>query len=136
MGVRRRLESSYDYEIVDEFLDHFDVMTEVMEPTIIAIENASDPEKRREKIDELFRLFHNIKSASAFLKIERLNLLAELAEEMVYRLRDDPASVDSRVIDWLLAVHDQMRHWYEQIAADEELEETDPNLLKLPESYL
>ncbi len=136
MGVRRCLESFYDYEIVDEFLDHFDVMTEVMEPTIIAIENASDPEKRREKINELFRLFHNIKSASAFLKIERLNLLAELAEEVVSRLRDDPESVDSRVIDWLLAVHDQMRHWYDQIAADEELEETDPNLLKLPESYL
>ena len=130
------MESFYDYEIVDEFLDHFDVMTEVMEPTIIAIENASDPEKRREKIDELFRLFHNIKSASAFLKIERLNLLAELAEEVVSRLRDAPESVDSRVIDWLLAVHDQMRHWYDQIAADEELEETDPNLLKLPESYL
>ncbi len=136
MGVRQRLESSYDYEIVDEFLDHFDIMTEVMEPTIIAIESASDPQKRREKIDELFRLFHNIKSASAFLKIERLNLLAELAEEMVSRLRDDPESVDSRVIDWLLAVHDQMRRWYDQIAADEELEETDPNLLKLPESYL
>ncbi len=136
MGVRQRLESSYDYEIVDEFLDHFDIMTEVMEPTIIAIESASDLQKRREKIDELFRLFHNIKSASAFLKIERLNLLAELAEEMVSRLRDDPESVDSRVIDWLLAVHDQMRRWYDQIAADEELEETDPNLLKLPESYL
>ena len=136
MGVRQRLESSYDYEIVDEFLDHFDIMTEVMEPTIIAIESASDPQKRREKIDELFRLFHNIKSASAFLKIERLNLLAELAEEMVSRLRDDPESVDSRVIDWLLAVHDQMRRWYVQIAADEELEETDPNLLKLPEFYL
>ena len=136
MGVRQRLESSYDYEIVDEFLDHFDIMTEVMEPTIIAIESASDLQKRREKIDELFRLFHNIKSASAFLKIERLNLLAELAEEMVSRLRDDPESVDSRVIDWLLAVHDQMRRWYDQIAADEELEETDPNLLKLPEFYL
>ncbi len=136
MGVRRQLELSYDYEIVDEFLDHFDIMTEVMEPTIIAIENSTDPQLRIDKINELFRIFHNIKSASSFLKIERLNLLAELAEEMVSRLRDDPESVDSRVIDWLLAVHDQMRRWYEQIAADEELEETDPNLLKLPESYL
>ena len=136
MGVRRQLELSYDYEIVDEFLDHFDIMTEVMEPTIIAIENSTDPQLRIDKINELFRIFHNIKSASSFLKIERLNLLAELAEEMVSRLRDDPESVDSRVIDWLLAVHDQMRRWYDQIAADEELEETDPNLLKLPESYL
>ena len=130
------MELSYDYEIVDEFLDHFDIMTEVMEPTIIAIENSTDPQLRIDKINELFRIFHNIKSASSFLKIERLNLLAELAEEMVSRLRDDPESVDSRVIDWLLAVHDQMRRWYDQIAADEELEETDPNLLKLPESYL
>ena len=130
------MELSYDYEIVDEFLDHFDIMTEVMEPTIIAIESSTDPQLRIDKINELFRIFHNIKSASSFLKIERLNLLAELAEEMVSRLRDDPESVDSRVIDWLLAVHDQMRRWYEQIAADEELEETDPNLLKLPESYL
>jgi len=39
MGIRTRFEEEFDYDIVDEFLDHLDIMTEAMEPTIIALEN-------------------------------------------------------------------------------------------------
>ena len=130
MGIRTRLEQEFDYDIVDDFLDHFDVMTEVMEPSIIALEK--EP-LRNEKINELFRLFHNIKSASSFLKLERVHLLAELAEEVMERLRAGSSAVDSRIIDWLLLVNDQMREWYLQISNNEELEDIDPNILKIPE---
>ena len=130
MGIRAQLEQQYDYDIVDEFLDHFDIMTEVMEPAIIAMENE---EVRQEKINELFRIFHNIKSASSFLKLERIQLLAELAEEMMERLRNEPEKADAATVDWLLLVSDQMRRWFTQISNDETLEDTDPKILNIPE---
>ncbi len=129
MGIRNRLEQQFDYDIVDEFLDHFDVMTEVMEPTIISLENEAT---REDKINELFRIFHNIKSASSFLKIERLHLLSELAEETMERLREDPSRVTDELIDWLLLVSDQFRAWYTEISGDGELEDIDPKILLVP----
>ncbi len=131
MGIRTRLEQQFDYDIVDEFLDHFDVMTEVMEPSIVALENVS---VRSDKINELFRIFHNIKSAASFLKLERIHLLAELAEEMMERLRADENAVDEKVIDWLLLVSDQMRAWYLELSEDGELESIDPKILNIPEN--
>ncbi|WP_457594191.1 Hpt domain-containing protein [Hydrogenimonas sp.] len=129
MGIRNRLERQFDYDIVDEFLDHLDVMTEVMEPTIIALENQ---EQREDKINELFRIFHNIKSASSFLKIDRLHLLSELAEETMERLREDPSAVTEELIDWLLLVSDQFRAWYAEISSDGELEDINPKILLVP----
>ncbi len=129
MGVRSRLEREFDYDIVDEFLDHFDVMTEVMEPTIISLENE---EVREEKINELFRIFHNIKSASAFLKLDRIHLLSELAEETMERVREKPELVSEELIDWLLLVSDQFRSWYSEISSDGELEDIDPKILLVP----
>ncbi|WP_353661920.1 Hpt domain-containing protein [Hydrogenimonas sp. SS33] len=129
MGIRTTLEQNYDYDIVDEFLDHFDVMTEVMEPAIISLEN---PKVREEKINELFRIFHNIKSASGFLKLERIHLLAELAEEVMEKLRSGEREVTPEIVDWLLLVNDQLRTWYRQIADDEALGDTDVRILQLP----
>ncbi len=129
MGVRSRLEREFDYDIVDEFLDHFDVMTEVMEPTIISLENE---EVREEKINELFRIFHNIKSASSFLKLDRIHLLSELAEETMERVREKPELVSEELIDWLLLVSDQFRSWYSEISSDGELEDIDPKILLVP----
>jgi len=131
MGIRNRLERQFDYDIVDEFLDHFDVMTEVMEPTIISLENE---ELREEKINELFRIFHNIKSASSFLKIDRIHLLSELAEETMERLRENPDAVSEEIIDWLLLVSDQFRSWYTEISSDGELEDINPEILLVPKT--
>jgi len=130
MGIRNRLERQFDYDIVDEFLDHFDVMTEVMEPTIISLEKE---DVREEKINELFRIFHNIKSASSFLKLDRLHLLSELAEETMERLRENPDAVSEELIDWLLLVSDQFRSWYAEISSDGELEDINPKILLVPQ---
>jgi two-component system chemotaxis sensor kinase CheA len=131
MGIRTRLEQQFDYDIVDEFLDHFDIMTEAMEPSIVALEN---PSHRTDRINELFRIFHNIKSAASFLKLERVHLLAELAEETMERLRADESAADEKVIDWLLLVSDQMRAWYLELSEDGELENIDPKILNIPEN--
>ena len=131
MGIRKRLEERFDYEVVDEFIDHFDMMTEVMEPTIVALEK---PEGREERINDLFRIFHNMKSAASYLKIERLYLLAELAEEEMEHIRTNPARIEEPVVDWLLLVSDQFRAWSRSIMADGELEPIDPKILNVPEN--
>jgi len=120
----------YDYDIVDEFLDHLDIMTEAMEPTIIALEKEDG---RSEMINELFRIFHNIKSASGFLKIERIHLLSELAEELMESVRQNPNSLSEEIIDWLLLVNDQFRVWYTQLENDDELKDINPKILNVPE---
>jgi len=130
MGIRKQLEAEFDYDIVDEFLDHLDIMTEAMEPAIIALEKV---ESRSEKVNELFRIFHNIKSASGFLKIERMHLLSELAEELMDSVRQNQDSFSEQLIDWLLLVNDQFRAWYTQLENDEEFEDTNPKILNIPE---
>jgi len=130
MGVRTRLEEEFDYDIVDEFLDHFDIMTEGMEYIIIALENGNE---RIEKINELFRIFHNIKSATGFLKIDQINHLAEISEDLMESIRNNPNTLSEEVIDWLLLVNDQFRTWCEQLEDDEEFEDINPKILNIPE---
>ena len=67
MGIRSVLEANFDFEIIDEFLDHYAMMTEIMEPLMVDLGNA---ERHHRSIEELFRIFHNIKSASGYLQIE------------------------------------------------------------------
>ena len=78
MGIRSDLDANFDYEIVDEFLDHYSMMVDSMEVMIIDL---SKPNLQNRCIDELFRVFHNIKSASSFLKIEPMSRLSTLVED-------------------------------------------------------
>ncbi len=130
MGIRTRLEEAFDYEIVDEFLDHCETIINAMEPAIIALE------KERGNIDrihELFRMFHNIKSASTFLKIEQICFLMELVEDRLELLRQNPHRLNERVIDWLLLISDQLRVWYIEIQTDGELGQLNPKILDVAE---
>lgn len=40
MGIRSVLEANFDFEIIDEFLDHYAMMTEIMEPLMVDLGNA------------------------------------------------------------------------------------------------
>ena len=62
MGIRSELDANFDFEIVDEFLDHYSMMVDSMEVMIIDL---SKPNMYVRSINELFRVFHNIKSASS-----------------------------------------------------------------------
>ena len=56
MGIRSDLDANFDFEVVDEFLDHYSMMVESME---IMILDLSNEEMYRRSVDELFRVFHN-----------------------------------------------------------------------------
>ena len=55
MGIRSDLDANFDYEIVDEFLDHYSMMVDSMEVMIIDL---SKPNMYKRSTDELFRVFH------------------------------------------------------------------------------
>ena len=130
MGVFKQLESEYDFDILEEFLGHFSMMCESMEPLIINLEK---PEWFNRNIHELFRIFHNLKSSSGYLKITPINKLVTLAEEVLEECREleGPASED--LINWLLKVSDQLVKYKNDLETDAEtfspLEHT---IIKLP----
>jgi two-component system chemotaxis sensor kinase CheA len=130
MGVRRELEENFDFEIVDEFLDHYAMMIEVMEGLIVDL--GSDQRYER-SLDELFRIFHNIKSASSFLRIEPMVRLSTFVEDALEQMRTYPGPAGDEVVNWLLEVNDTFQLWQDDLKLDNELSKIKFSLLKLPD---
>jgi two-component system chemotaxis sensor kinase CheA len=130
MGVRSDLDSNFDYEIVDEFLDHYSMMVEYMEVMILDLKK---PNMFEQSINELFRVFHNIKSASSFLKITQMSKLAAFVEEALEQIRMKHESVNEETINWLLEISDMFAAWKDDLKLDNELTRIKYSLLKLPD---
>lgn len=130
MGIRSVLEANFDFEIIDEFLDHYAMMTEIMEGLIVDLAN---PERFHRCIEELFRIFHNIKSASGYLQIEPMARLATFAEDTLEQLRSRDKVVNDETITWLISVSDMFLQWQEDLKMDNELSKIHFSLLILPD---
>jgi len=130
MGIRSDLETNFDYEIIDEFLDHFAMMVEIMEPLIIDLGNEGH---HRRSVEELFRIFHNIKSASSYLKIEPMMRLSAFVEDALEQLRSKDAAANDETVNWLISVSDLFLQWQEDFKMDNELAKIPFNVLILPD---
>ncbi len=130
MGARRDLEDNYDFEIVDEFLDHYAMMVEIMEPLIIEL---GKKERYEHALDELFRIFHNIKSASGFLKIDPMIRLSTFVEDSLESMRFLDGPANQEVVDWLIDVNDMYIQWQEDLKLDNPMTRVKFSLLKLPD---
>ncbi|MDP3465422.1 MAG: Hpt domain-containing protein [Sulfuricurvum sp.] len=130
MGVRTDLENRFDFEIIDEFLDHYAMMVEIMEPLIIDLSNR---DRFHRSIEELFRIFHNIKSASSYLKIESMVRLATFVEDAFEQLRTRDVPANEETITWLISVSDMFMQWHEDLKMDNELSKIHFSLLILPD---
>jgi len=130
MGIRSDLETNFDFEIVDEFLDHYSMMVDSME---IMIMDLSKPNMQRRSIDELFRVFHNIKSASGYLKIEAMTRLSSLVEDELEQLRSNSKPVNEETITWLLEISDMFALWQEDFKNNTALAKIRYALLKIPD---
>jgi len=130
MGIRSDLDANFDFEIVDEFLDHYSMMIDSMEVMILDLSNA-DMYKR--SIDELFRVFHNIKSASGYLKITSMNKLASFVEDELEELRTRTSPISEETTNWLLAISDMFATWQDDFKLDNELSKIKYSLLKTPD---
>ena len=130
MGIRSDLDANFDFEIVDEFLDHYAMMVESMEVMIVDL---SKPNMYERSINELFRVFHNIKSASAYLKIVPMNKLAAFVEDELEELRKKKPPISQETIDWLLNISDMFATWQDDFKMDNELSKIKYSLLKIPD---
>jgi two-component system chemotaxis sensor kinase CheA len=130
MGIRSDLETNFDFEIIDEFLDHYAMMVEIMEPLIIDLSN---PERYHRSVEELFRIFHNIKSASGYLQIEPMTRLATFVEDALEQLRSRDIVVNEETVTWFINVSDMFMQWQEDFKMDNELTKIHFSLLILPD---
>lgn len=130
MGIRSVLEANFDFEIIDEFLDHYAMMTEIMESLMVDLAN---PERYHRSIEELFRIFHNIKSASGYLQIEPMMRLATFTEDALERLRARDQVVNDETITWFISVADMFMQWQEDFKMDNDLAKIHFSLLILPD---
>lgn len=114
-GIVTKLQSEFDFEIIDEFITHFEVMQNSMEITILNLEKV---EYYKNGVNELFRIFHNLKSSTSFLKLDDMHYLCVKTENSlsVARKLDGPAS--SAYVDWLLEVEDQFGLWLSEFQKD------------------
>ncbi len=134
MGVFTDLESEFDYEIVEEFFSHYTIMTESMERLILGLR---DEALYVSHINQLFRIFHNIKSASGYLKIVPINKLVTLGEEILEECRLVEGRGSKELVDWLIAVSDQLAVYREDLEADKE-HFSSPNhfIIKVPTHFI
>ena len=130
MGIRSDLEDSFDFEIVDEFLDHYSLMVESMEVMIIDL---SKPSIYKRSVDELFRVFHNIKSASGYLQILPMAKLAGFVEDILEKLRKKEPPVNEAIVTWLLEVSDVFAKWQEDLKNDNDLSKINFSIFDTPE---
>ncbi len=134
MGVYQNLEKEFDFDIVEEFFGHYSMMTENLEALIVKLD---DPDLYRHSVDELFRIFHTIKSASAYLKITPVNKVVTLAEEVLEECRGLEGRASDALIEWLLIVSDQLAAYREDLEEDAEaFSPLNTKIIKIPTEYL
>ena len=130
MGLYTQLEIDFDLDIVEDFINHYSIMCENLEPLII---NLNQEDSYEPNIGELFRIFHNLKSAGGFLKLDPIVKLATLSEDVCEEARvlSGPASED--FIDWLLLISDQFNMYRLDIENDAEyFSMLNPLIIKVP----
>lgn len=130
MGLFSRLEVDFDLEIVEDFISHYSIMCENMEPLIIGLNKIDNYE---ENMGELFRIFHNMKSAAGFLKLDAIVKLAALCEDVAEESRMLKGPASEEFIDWLLMVSDQFEKYRQNIENDDEyFSMLEPLIIKVP----
>lgn len=115
MGMLKRLEIDYSYDIVEEFLSHYSLMCDLMEPLIIGLSNG---DRFNSNINELARIFHNIKSAAGFMHLDPILKLTTLSEDIVSDIREEKGPATEELIDWLLIVSDQFLKYRDDVESD------------------
>ncbi len=130
MGIYTQLEIDFDLDIVEDFVNHYAVMCENLEPLIIDLNKA---EKYEDNIRELFRIFHNLKSAGGFLKLDPIVKLSTLSEDVAEEARVVKGPASEEFIDWLLLISDQFELYRQDIEQDREyFSMLNPLIIKVP----
>ena len=130
MGIYRQLEIDYEIDTVDEFLEHFSIACDVLERLIVSLNNK---EKYKDNINQLFRIFHNTKSACGFLKINEIASVCNVCEDILEEARELDGPASEELIDWLLLINDQFLKYKSDLELDAPyFSVLNPSIIKLP----
>ena len=92
-----------DPELISDFIIESREHLETIEPNLLELEKSPE---NLVLLNDIFRPMHSLKGASGFLGLNRINKLAHRAENVLDELRKGTMSVDSTIMDIILATTD------------------------------
>lgn len=92
-----------DPELVADFIIESREHLETIEPNLLELEKTPE---NLVLLNDIFRPMHSLKGASGFLGLNRINKLAHRAENVLDELRKGTMTVDSVIMDIILATTD------------------------------
>lgn len=130
MGILKTIEIDFPSDLVEDFLSHYGLMCELMEPLIIQLEKK---ELYADSVNELFRIFHNIKSSASYMKLNTISKLATMCEDVMEEARILKGPANSEFTDWLLIASDQFSAFLDDINTDKEyFSILNPKIIAIP----
>jgi len=130
LGVFGTLEADYEFEIVEDFLEQYFGTTETMERLISGLK---DDASFSENIEELFRIAHNLKSSTGYLKITPINKLVTLLEDVLEECRLVDGVASDELVAWLVEVSDQLALYRDDLEYDAaHFSPTRASIIRLP----
>ncbi len=101
-----------DPELFSDFIIEAKEHLETIEPNLLELEKAPD---NLSLLNEIFRPMHSLKGASGFLGLNKMNGLAHKAENILDELRKGTMSVNSEIMDIILATTDVLRQMIDNL---------------------
>ncbi|MDR1126406.1 MAG: Hpt domain-containing protein [Deltaproteobacteria bacterium] len=101
-----------DPELFNDFIIESKEHLETIEPNLLELEKAPD---NLALINEIFRPMHSLKGASGFLGLNRINVLAHRAENVLDELRKGSMSITSEIMDVILSATDALRQMIDSL---------------------
>jgi len=101
----------FDPELIKGFVSDSLEMLDEVEPHIIQLQKEFEEKGivNRETLNEVFRLFHSLKGASAFLGLENINKVMHEAENLLGALREGRINISAKHVEAILLGCDFIR---------------------------
>ncbi|WP_461211229.1 Hpt domain-containing protein [Desulfocurvus sp. DL9XJH121] len=104
-----------DPEIFADFIIEAKEHLETIEPNLLELEQTPD---NLDLLNEIFRPMHSLKGASGFLGLNKINVLAHRAENVMDELRKGKMHVTSDIMDVILSSTDLLRTMIENLETE------------------
>ena len=108
------MNQDFDPEIFGDFIIEAKEHLESIEPNLLELEKAPE---NLSLLNEIFRPMHSLKGASGFLGLNKINVLAHRAENILDELRKGTMTVTSEIMDVILSATDALRTMIDNLEA-------------------
>lgn len=121
--------SDQNSDIFESFTDQLLQDARFIEAYILKLDK---PEQFLESVNALFRIFHNHKALTGYLKLKTMHQLFAKGENILQLIRQGFEVKEQIVIDWLLHFSDQIKIWADELELHlDQLSPADPRLYHL-----